>query len=70
MIGDGKVTLEVKDGKVVSKTLSADLIRVDRDKVDTRIMVIFRPDYEAVKAFTVQEVGHLDMDLMTADSYK
>lgn len=69
-IGDGKITLEVKDGKVVSKTLSADLIRVDRDKVDTRMRDIFRPDYEAVKAFTVQEVGHLDMDLRTADSYR
>lgn len=69
-VGFGTVTLKVEDGKVVSKTLDAELLPVDKDKADRRMQEVFRPDYEAVKAFTLKEVGELQTDLHTRDAYK
>ena len=69
-IGDGTLVMEVKDGKVVSKRLDAGLINVDKSKVDNYMSEYFRSDFEAVKAFTVQKVGYLDMDLRTRDAYR
>ncbi|MGM9735026.1 MAG: bifunctional metallophosphatase/5'-nucleotidase [Candidatus Cryptobacteroides sp.] len=69
-IGNGTITLEVKDGKVVSRTLEADLIPVDKGRIDTRMRDMFRPEYEAVKAFTLREVGYLETDLRTRDAYR
>lgn len=69
-IGFGTVTLKVEDGKVVSKTLDAELLPVDKDKADRRMQEVFRPDYEAVKAFTLKEVGELKTDLRTRDAYR
>lgn len=68
-IGLGTVTLTVKDGKVVSKTLKAELLPVDKKKVDTLMWDRFKPDYDAVKAFTLKEVGELMTDLRTRDAY-
>ena len=69
LMGHGKVTLTVKDGKVVSKALDAELMGVDKNKVDERMKALFRPEYEAVKAFTLKEVGELKADLRTRDAY-
>ena len=69
-IGFGTVTLKVEDGKVVSKTLDAELLPVDKDKADRRMQEVFRPDYEAVKTFTLKEVGELRTDLRTRDAYR
>lgn len=69
MLGCGTVTLKVEGGKVVEKTLSADLMRLDKSKVDKEMQALFRPDYEAVKAFTLKEVGRLNTDLRTRDAY-
>lgn len=68
-IGHGTLEVKVENGKVVSKKLSADLVPVDKERVDTAMRDLFRKDYEAVKAFTVKPVGRLDMDLRTRDSY-
>ena len=68
-IGHGVVTLEVKDGKVVSKELSAGLIPVRKNAVDKEMSKVFRKDYEAVRDFTVKPVGTLEEDLVTRDSY-
>lgn len=69
-IGSGTVTVKVENGKVVSKTLSADLIPVDKSKVDEDLRKMFRPEYEAVKKFTLKEVGELKTDLRTRDAYR
>lgn len=69
-LGFGTVTVKVEDGKVVSKTLDAELMRLDPRKVDTKMQEAFRADYEAVKAFTLMEVGELKTDLNTRDAYR
>ena len=69
-LGFGTVKVTVKGGKVVSKELSADLLALDKKKVDEEMKALFRPEYEAVKAFTLKEVGELKSDLRTRDAYR
>lgn len=69
-LGHGVITLKVEGGKVVSKALSAGLIEIDRKNTDEKMRTAFRQDYEAVKAFTLEEVGELKADLRTRDSYR
>ena len=68
-LGFGTVILKVENGEVVSRTLDADLLPVDKKNVDTRMQELFHPDFEAVKAFTLKEVGELKTDLRTRDAY-
>lgn len=69
-LGFGTVTLKVENGDIVSRTLDADLLPVDKKNVDTRMQELFHPDFEAVKAFTLKEVGKLKTDLRTRDAYR
>jgi len=68
-IGHGTLTFNIENGKVVSKSTSAELIPVDKTKTDEAMRAKFRADYEAVKAFTVQEVGELAMPLITREAF-
>lgn len=69
-IGHGRLNVRIEGGKVVSRELSAELIKVDARRADTVMREHFRPQFEKVKAFTVKEVGTLDTDLVTRDSYQ
>ena len=69
-IGHGELTVTVKGRRVVSKTPVASLIPVDAQKADPAMREAFRPDYEAVKAFTLRPVGELKSDLLTRDAFK
>ena len=68
-LGHGEVTVEIKDGKVVSRKLEASLIPVDKTKADPAMREFFRKDYEAVKAFTLREVGELSRDMVFSDAF-
>ena len=69
-IGKGIISLKVENGKVVSKTVDAELISVDVKNVDAEMQDLFKADYQAVKDFTVTEVGELNEDLRTSDAYR
>lgn len=69
-LGSGSITVKVEDGKVVSKTLDAELIPIDKKNVDKDMQELFHPDFEDVKAFTLKEVGELKTDLRTRDAYR
>ena len=68
-VGVGKLALSIKDGKVVSKSISAGLIPVDPAQPDTVMRARFQKDYAKVKAFTLQEVGELKGGLVTREAY-
>ncbi len=68
-VGHGELSVTVKGRKVVSKTPAASLIPVDAQKADPAMREAFRPDYEAVKAFTLRPVGELKADLWTRDAF-
>lgn len=69
-IGHGIAELEVKNGKIVSKKLDSELIKVDADKADAKMREYFKKDFEKVKQFTLTEIGELQNDILTRDSYK
>ena len=69
-VAEGKLHLTVKDHKIVSKTYEAGLIPVQADKADADMRAFFQKDYEAVKSFTLKEVGVLNADLWTRDAYR
>ena len=68
-LAHGKLHLTVKKGKMVRKSIDTDLIPVDAKKADPAMRAHFQKDYEAVKAFTLQEVGILNTELRTRDAY-
>ena len=69
-IAEGKLHLTVKGRKVVSRTYETCLIPVRAEKTDPEMKAHFQPDYEAVQAFTLREVGVLNTDLWTRDAYR
>ena len=69
-IGMGTITVKVENGKVVSKVLDAELLPVDVRNVDERMQELFHADFQAVKNFTLTEVGELKEDLRTSDAYR
>ncbi len=68
-IGHGHITVEVRDGRVVSKSVSTELIPVKAGPVDEKMEKLFHKDYLAVKDFTLQKVGELRTELRTRDGY-
>lgn len=68
-LAHGKLHLEVKDGQIVSKRYETDLIPVDPQRADPAMCAAFRPEFEAVRAFTRQEVGSLNITLRSREAY-
>lgn len=68
-LGHGKLHIKVENGAVVEKTFEADLIPVDASKADSAMRDAFRKDFEAVRSFTLREVGELTDDIRTRDSF-
>lgn len=68
-LGFGTVNVKVEGGKVVSKSVDAELLPLDKYKVNGQLKAHFHKDYEAVKGFTLTEVGELKGDLKTSEAY-
>lgn len=69
-LGHGTVSVKVRKHKVVAKDYDVELIANNTTNIDQDMKAAFKPDFEAVKAFTSKEVGQLATDLKTRDSYK
>ena len=69
-VGHGQINLKIKKGKVVEKKVSAENIESDLTDVDTVMRNMFHPEFLKVKQFTLTEVGTLDKDMATRDSYR
>ena len=65
----GKMHLTVQGGRITGKSFETDLIPVKAANADPVMREFFHKDFEAVKAFTKQEVGELKTDLCTPDAY-
>ena len=69
-VAHGKMHLTVKKHRIVSKSFETDLIPVKAEMADPVMREHFRADFEAVRAFTLKEVGILNTDLWTRDAYR
>lgn len=63
------IRISIKDGKVSGKTTESSIVAVDSGKADPTMKDNFAEDYDAVKAFTMKEVGKLEKDMRTSDSF-
>ena len=68
-VGHAVIRLEKQDGRLV-KHVQGEYVRMDKSKVDEAMKAHFRPNFEAVRDFTLQPVAELAMELRTRDSYK
>ena len=68
-VAHGTLKLKVEKRKVVSKTFETELIPVKAEAADPVMRETFRKEFEAVRAFTLQEVGILNTQLRTRDAY-
>ncbi len=68
-VAHGKMHLTVEGRKVISKSFETDLIPVKAEMADPVMKEAFRKEFEAVRAFTMREVGTMEMELRTRDSY-
>ena len=68
-LGHGKMHIKVEKGAIVEKTFETDLIPVKANKADPAMREAFHKDFEAVREFTLREVGELTDDIRTRDSY-
>ncbi len=68
-VAHGKMHLTVEKGKIVRKSFETDLIPVKAEKADPVMRDHFRKEFEAVRAFTLQEVGILNTPIRTRDAY-
>ena len=64
-VGHAVVTSSRKEGR----RIFGEYVRMDKSKVNAAMEEHFRPAFEAVKAFTLQPVGQLAMELRTRDAY-
>ncbi len=64
----GHAVVEVAPDK--SRQVRAESVRMDKNKVDEAMKEHFRPVFEQVRAFTLQPVGTLAMELRTRDAYR
>ena len=69
-VAEGKLHLTVKDHKIVSKSFEVFTIPVRASKADADMKAYFQKEYDAVKAFTLKEVGVLNTELWTRDAYR
>ena len=66
----GHATVSVSSRRTPGRnSVAAEVVRLDKRAVDTLMREAFRPEFDAVKAFTLQPVGSLAMPLVTRDAY-
>ena len=69
-VGHAVVTLEKDGRKLKTKYTEAEIVRMDKNKVDKAMERKFASDFNEVKKFTNQKVGRLAMDMRTRDAYR
>lgn len=67
----GKVDISVrkKGHRVTSKSVSAEVVKMEKSLIDTSMFEAFSEDFGKVKSFTLRPVGRLKEPLRTRDAY-
>ena len=68
VVGQADFTLTVRNGKVVDKVADYKLVPMDKVPVDSAYVAAFKADFNAVKAFANQPIGHLSETIFLADA--
>ncbi len=68
-VGHAVIQARKEKGRLHKQT-QGEYVRMDKSRVDEAMEAHFLPAFEKVKAFTLQRVGELTLDLRTRDAYK
>jgi len=68
-VGHAVLDVSTRCRKVKSKTISGEVVRMDKKAVDENMKALFEPEFKMVKDFTLQKVGKLEMPLVMRESY-
>ena len=68
-VGYACIEVDKFAGRLRSKSVEADIVRLDKNKVDNAMAEAFSEDFEAVRAFTNRKVGTLAMDLYSREAF-
>lgn len=63
------ITSERKGRRLLSKKVEAEIVPMDRNKVDENMREAFKEEFEAVRKFTVEPVGNIVPTLRTREAY-
>ncbi|MBR1573478.1 MAG: bifunctional metallophosphatase/5'-nucleotidase [Bacteroidales bacterium] len=69
-VAHGTVSVTIEKGKVTAKSLDVELIPVHADAADPQMRAAFRPEFEAVRDFTLKPIGTLECPLVTRESFR
>lgn len=69
-VGHARIAVTVRNGKVVSKSSDAEVVKIRADRRDSVMAELFRDDFLKVRDFTCQKIGQLKGELRTVDAYK
>lgn len=68
-LAHGVLKVENRGGKTLSRSLTAELVRVDKSRTPASIREEFASDYNAVRDFTLREVGESTVELRMRDAF-
>ena len=68
-VADATIQLTLRKGKVISKTVSGNIVDVVNEPLDEAFMEHFKPHMEKVSAFVNRQIGVFKNTISTRDSY-
>lgn len=68
-LGFAHLHCDVRKGRVESSTTEAGIIDLSNVPADPEMSAQFRPDFEAVRDFTLRKIGRTDHDLRSMESF-
>lgn len=67
--GTGEIRLHVKDGRVIGRELSANVVNLQKDDIDKSMESAFADEYDKVSAFVSSRIGRIDKAMLSREFY-
>jgi len=69
MVSDATINITKKNGKVVRKDITGDVISITKEPIDEDFIRHFQADIDSVKAFVNRRIGRFENTIYTRDCY-
>ena len=69
MVSDATIHLTKKNGKIVEKKVTGDVVSITGEAVDSSFIRHFQADIDSVKVFTDRRIGRFENTIYTRDCY-
>ena len=68
-VAQADFTITMKKGKLQGKKVEARIVNIDDEQPDADFMAHFKPQFDAVKAFTSEQIGVSETDMVTEPAF-